>query len=73
MPHYPVEPGGTPVPGRADLYILPSNYKAFEAAILTSQENLAILGTQRKNDFEQPLETWKDEKDWLCTIEFLPN
>jgi len=28
------------------------------------------LGTKRKNDFEP---YWQDEKDWLCTVEFLPS
>jgi hypothetical protein len=27
------------------------------------------LGTKRKHDFEP---CWQDEKDWLCTVEFLP-
>jgi hypothetical protein len=27
------------------------------------------LGTKRKNDFEP---YWQDEKDWLCTVGFLP-
>ena len=31
--------------------------------------DLAILGTKRKDDFEL---YWQDEKDWLCTVEFLP-
>ena len=28
-----------------------------------------MLGTKRKDDFEP---YWQDEKDWLCTVEFLP-
>jgi hypothetical protein len=28
------------------------------------------LGTKRKDDFEP---YWQDEKDWLCTVEFLPS
>ena len=27
------------------------------------------MGTKRKDDFEP---YWQDEKDWLCTVEFLP-
>ena len=27
------------------------------------------MGSKRKNDFEP---YWQDEKDWLCTVEFLP-
>jgi hypothetical protein len=27
------------------------------------------LGTKRKHDFEP---YWQDEKDWLCTVGFLP-
>ena len=27
------------------------------------------MGTKRKHDFEP---YWQDEKDWLCTVEFLP-
>ena len=28
------------------------------------------MGSKRKNDFEP---YWQDEKDWLCTVEFLPS
>jgi hypothetical protein len=31
--------------------------------------DLAILATKRKDDLEP---YWQDEKDWLCTVEFLP-
>jgi hypothetical protein len=31
--------------------------------------DLAILRTKRKDDLEP---YWQDEKDWLCTVEFLP-
>jgi hypothetical protein len=31
--------------------------------------DLAILRTNRKDDLEP---YWQDEKDWLCTVEFLP-
>jgi hypothetical protein len=30
---------------------------------------MTILGTKRKDNFEA---YWQDEKDWLCTVEFLP-
>ncbi len=31
--------------------------------------DLAVLGTNHKDDFEP---FWQDEKDWLCIVEFLP-
>ena len=31
--------------------------------------DLAILRTKRKDDLEP---YWQDERDWLCTVEFLP-
>jgi hypothetical protein len=31
--------------------------------------SLTTLGTKRKDDFEP---YWQDEKNWLCTVEFLP-
>jgi hypothetical protein len=31
--------------------------------------DLAVLGTNHKDDFEP---FWQDEKAWLCIVEFLP-
>jgi hypothetical protein len=33
------------------------------------QDDLAILGTKHKDDFEP---YWQNEEDWLCIVEFLP-
>ena len=34
------------------------------------EKDLAILGKKHKDDFEP---YWRDEKDWLCIVEFLPS
>jgi hypothetical protein len=36
---------------------------------LVSASAASTLGTKRKHDFEP---YWQDEKDWLCTVGFLP-
>ena len=43
-------------------------YRECWVKILTS--SLTTLGTKRKEDFEP---YWQDEKNWLCTVEFLPS
>jgi hypothetical protein len=37
---------------------------------ILEQGDLAILGTKHKDDFEP---YWQGEKDWLCSVEFLPS
>ena len=36
---------------------------------IPEKADLAIVGTKHKDDLEP---YWKDEKDWLCIVEFLP-
>jgi hypothetical protein len=44
-------------------------YREFRIKAL-ERADLAILGTKLKGDFDP---YWQDEKDWLCTLEFLPS
>jgi hypothetical protein len=40
---------------------------SFEAEL--QEPETSTMGPKRKDDFEP---YWDDEKDWLCTVEFLP-
>jgi hypothetical protein len=42
---------------------------SFGVGSLKRLGDLAILRTKRKDDLEP---YWQDEKDWLCTVEFVP-
>ena len=49
--------------------LVPSLYREFWCRESKKPGDLAILSTNRKDDLKP---YWRDEKEWLCTVEFLP-